>query len=95
MITASELLAAAHKADEQIKELSDAAEDLRQAEVTFRELQQKLVRFKQATSEVLGNKSLYAQLTNVSSINEANYIARDTATYIGRIFQNNRLDELI
>lgn len=95
MITGSELLAAAHEADLQLKALSDAAEALRQAEVEFRAMQLKLARFTEAASAVLNNKPLRVQLGNVNSLDNAMVYARDTATYIGKVYAHDRLDEFI
>lgn len=96
MITASELLASAHEADRQLKALSDAAEELRQAEPMVREVQRKLVALNDAAKAVLSNKPLVTQLGSLStSVNGTSYIARDTAHFLGKLYQDNRLDELI
>jgi DNA-binding FadR family transcriptional regulator len=95
MITARELLAAAHKADEQIKELSRAAEELRQARAAFTEVQKKLNRFRQAASAVMNNPVMRPQLTNLSSLLSASRSANYIDTEIESLFTDNQMDEFI
>lgn len=93
MITASELLAAAHEADLQLNELSNAAEALRQAEPQMRELQTKLRWFKDAACAVLGNKLLRVQLTNANALESRMFKARDSVSYLELTYGNDSLGE--
>lgn len=97
MISASELLASAHESDRQLKELSEAAEQLRLAEPVLREVQRKLGKLHEAARAVDRNKPLQAQLgvSSSASINSAGSIARQINEYIGLLYAGRRLDELI